>query len=318
MKKIISLLISLCLVFSIIAFGNVMRVSALTSGDYEYVKLSSTTAEITFYNGTDFDVVIPEYINGLKVVSIGDYCFENASVLSESRITSVTMPNSIISIGRESFRKCVNMTYIKLSNSLQVIGESAFWNCGLKSVVIPASCHTIEYGAFEECEYLKKAVIYPTTTSIGDQCFNIGLGDWNGNLTIYGKSGSYAHKYAQVKEIKFKNIYKPSKPAKVSVPVLKSSKKKTVSVKWKKISGVKYKIAYSTSKSKLAALRSGSISASGVKVLDSTSVSKNISKLKSKKNYYFKVCAYKTYYNTSDKTYYVLGSWSSTRSIKVK
>lgn len=101
-------------------------------------------------------------------------------------------------------------------------------------------------------------------------------------------------------------------PVKVGNVKLKAAKKK-LTVSWKKQAGMKYKVAYSTSKAKLAKLKNGKVSAKGVKVVNATTTKKVIKKLKSKKKYYVKVCAYTTV--NGKKTY---GKWSAVKNKKVK
>ena len=110
--------------------------------------------------------------------------------------------------------------------------------------------------------------------------------------------------------IKGKGSYMGSKiinfyivPKKVTISSVKPGKKQ-LTVKYKKVTGASgYQIAYSTSKSK------------GFKYItvNSKTASKVIKKLKSKKNYYVKVRAYKM---IGKKKYY--GSYSSIKSVKVK
>ena len=92
-------------------------------------------------------------------------------------------------------------------------------------------------------------------------------------------------------------------PKKVTISSVKPGKKQ-LTVKYKKVTGASgYQIAYSTSKSK------------GFKYItvNSKTASKLIKKLKSKKNYYVKVRAYKT---VGKKKYY--GTYSKLKSVKVK
>lgn len=88
--------------------------------------------------------------------------------------------------------------------------------------------------------------------------------------------------------------------------------KKQLTIRWKKQSGVKYKVAYSTSKAKLAKLKNGKTKAAGVKVVTVTKNSVVIKKLKGKKKYYVKVCAVSTGANGS------YGNWSGIVSTKTK
>ena len=96
---------------------------------------------------------------------------ENA--FADSTISSVTIPNSVKTIGSWAFSGCVNLRTVTLPASVTEIGEGVFGGCtNLTSVRIPASVKTIQKWAFEGCEALtdvyydgseadwKKIVIY--------------------------------------------------------------------------------------------------------------------------------------------------------------
>ena len=89
-----------------------------------------------------------------SVTSIG------ASAFYECRsLTSVTIPNSVTSIGASAFYECRSLTSVTIPNSVTSIGNSTFRNCSrLTSVTIPNSVTSIGYNAFYNCESLK--VIY--------------------------------------------------------------------------------------------------------------------------------------------------------------
>lgn len=95
-----------------------------------------------------------------------------------------------------------------------------------------------------------------------------------------------------------------SKPAKVSISSLKSTKSKTMVLTWKKITGAKgYQVVYSTS-SKFT----------NVKRTYSTTLRKTVKSLKKGKYYYVKVRAYKK----DAKGNKIYGSYSAVKKVKVK
>ena len=52
-----------------------------------------------------------------------------------SSLTSVTIPDSVTSIGTNAFRECTGITSLTISNSVTTIESAAFWGCtGLTSI----------------------------------------------------------------------------------------------------------------------------------------------------------------------------------------
>ncbi len=92
------------------------------------------------------NVVIPESVTikgkAYPVTSIGDNVFNGYSGL-----TSVTIPNSVKSIGSQAFGN-TGLTSITIPNSVTSIGGNAFWCSALTSVTIPNSVTSIGRHAF--------------------------------------------------------------------------------------------------------------------------------------------------------------------------
>ena len=105
---------------------------------------------ITDYIGKAKNVVIPRKIKNRKVVRIGlDAFYYN------EKIISVTIPNTVTSIGGEAFGECYNLKNIILPNSLKTIGWFAFEYCTkLETIDIPKNVKSIGCGAFSECDSL--------------------------------------------------------------------------------------------------------------------------------------------------------------------
>ena len=98
-----------------------------------------------------------------SLTSIGDYIFSGCYAL-----TDVSIPNSVTSIGKGAFRGCQYLSSIAIPNSVTSIGESAFSSCdGLTSITIPNSVTSIGKSAFFNCLNLTSAIIANDDTNRG-------------------------------------------------------------------------------------------------------------------------------------------------------
>jgi len=112
----------------------------------------------------------------LPVVGIGQNAFQSFSY--NSVITSVSIPNSVTSIGNGAFFGCASLASVSIPNRVTSIGQNAFSSCtSLASVSIPYSVTSIGNGAFSDCTSLASVSIPNSGTSIGSGAFtNSGLG----------------------------------------------------------------------------------------------------------------------------------------------
>lgn len=95
-----------------------------------------------------------------------------ANYLAYSKLTSITIPENITSIGRCAFSGCDSLTSITIPDSVTSIGSAAFENCsGLTSIVIPDSVTSIDHWAFQYCTGLTSATIGNGVKSISRYAF---------------------------------------------------------------------------------------------------------------------------------------------------
>ena len=123
-----------------------------------------------------------------SVLYIGSYAFDRCGLISVTignsvtsigyaafigcnSLTSVSMGNSVVSIGSSAFAGCGNLNSFVIPNSLTTIGESAFYSCGLDSIIIPNSVTSIGVSAFSCCNNLSYVELPNSITTIEQDVF---------------------------------------------------------------------------------------------------------------------------------------------------
>lgn len=100
------------------------------------------------------DIIIPAEIEGYPVVKIEDAAFKY------HKITSVAIPEGVVSIGKEAFHYCDLLTTVSLPSTLETIGDYAFYKCiKLTDITLPNNLKTIGEYAFSGCEELASVAI---------------------------------------------------------------------------------------------------------------------------------------------------------------
>ena len=121
----------------------------LSSGEEGYVVIG--------YEDGISSLVIPESIDGVPVVAIGERAFRDCSSLSGD----VVLPKSIVAIEKEAFMNADGLNgRIYFPQSLKVISDRAFYGCqSLQGdLIIPDSVETIGDEAFSYCTGIGSAV----------------------------------------------------------------------------------------------------------------------------------------------------------------
>ena len=99
-----------------------------------------------------------------KVISIGSWAFEQCTSLSE-----VILPEGFTTIGDNAFNYCSSLKTIQLPKTVSSI-SNAFAYSGLVEIEIPERVTALS-DAFNGCSQLKNVILPPTITSIGDNTF---------------------------------------------------------------------------------------------------------------------------------------------------
>jgi len=136
-----------------------------TEPEISYFFFDKPTNTITGYdpNGPK-DVVIPNTIDGALVLHIGDEAFVN------SQITTVSLPNYLISIGASAFRSNL-LESLVLPDTVEIVGDLAFSDNELNNITFSNSLRVISDGAFS-INNLEHINLPPLLETIGASAFH--------------------------------------------------------------------------------------------------------------------------------------------------
>ena len=206
MKKLLLILLSLCLLLMLVSCGETVSVTGATvdeNGDLIVTFSDGSTQnagkvkgedgkdgaatdvenplELDFYPLPDGtwavsagksiyleEVTSPATYKGKTVTYIGNSAFSGCSSLA-----SITIPSSVTSIGDYAFSRCSNLETITIPSSVTSVRAYAFNGCSsLSSIIIPSSVTSIGYGTFTGCSSLETITIPSSVTSVGDYAFS--------------------------------------------------------------------------------------------------------------------------------------------------
>ena len=163
------------LTLSSIASMEVDGVNTTVATGYTFTTTGKHIVKFTF---TDNTVITPSAFRGC------------------SGLTSVTIPDSVTTIGYQAFNGCTGLTSVTIGSGVTAIGQSAFNGCtGLTSVVIPDSVTSIGQYAFNGCAGLTTVTIGSGVTTMGDDafsyCYSLTSVTIRSGVTSIGKEAFY-------------------------------------------------------------------------------------------------------------------------------
>lgn len=166
MKKIFLTFIGICLLAGIKALPTLAATTGTDANGFSWQSDDGVNCTITGYTGSSIYITIPSTINGYIVTGIGNNAFK------EKPIASVTIPNTVTSIGGFAFYYCSSLQNVYLPDSVTSIGNSAFAYCIiLPNITLPANLSTIGMCAFQDCKAFTGITIPSSVTSIEGYAF---------------------------------------------------------------------------------------------------------------------------------------------------
>lgn len=185
-KRLISLLVAVCMMITMLPLSAVTAFAADTSTvltaivdgyKYEYkVNADGATATITDFRGpvdpaktpAPYDIHIPSELGGYPVTGLGTYSFSGyldaSPYLHNSyqigrNIRSVDIPQGVTSIGNHAFEECFALEEVTIPQSVTSIGDVAFGCCKFTTLSLGENIETIGGGAFWHCSNLSEITI---------------------------------------------------------------------------------------------------------------------------------------------------------------
>ena len=197
-KRLISLLVAVCMMITMLPLSAVTAFAADTSSstkqeaqngymyaykvneDGETVTITKVLGPVDSTNHGPYDIEIPTELGGCTVTGLGEYSFSGYLSAAQSHepyqfgrnIRSVTIPQSVTSIGDYAFTDCEELNSLTIKDAATSIGNSAFAECyKLTTLSLGEKITTIGRYAFSECHTLNNVTIPPSVTSIGNSAF---------------------------------------------------------------------------------------------------------------------------------------------------
>ncbi len=120
-----------------------------------------TITGLTAYGKDKTELIIPSEINGVKITAIGEGAFYNCASL-----TSVTIPNSVTTVGFRAFGSCSKLVYNE-EKGLKYLGNpdnpylylADTANTSIATAQINNRCKLIDNSAFRNCSLLENVSV---------------------------------------------------------------------------------------------------------------------------------------------------------------
>ena len=119
------------------------------------------------------NVVVPEGIKYIGADAFNAYSTQTPNNMET--LKSITLPESLVSIGKTAFRACKSLKSITIPKNVSEIGGGAFSSCSsliTAEILGPVKELTGTTGVFLGCAALKNVTLPDTLTSLGNGAFN--------------------------------------------------------------------------------------------------------------------------------------------------
>ena len=140
-----------------------LRESILSSANHDDKEATVYIGMELKHNDLSYWYKFEHIILGESIKELEDFALSTEN----SYVKSITLPNTITSIGESAFAGCSKLESINIPSSVESIGKNAFWECSsLKSINIPSKVQDIYLNTFSGCSSLKTLIIDDRSTTL--------------------------------------------------------------------------------------------------------------------------------------------------------
>lgn len=165
-----------------------------TSADDFTTEVVDGGISLSKYNGTDEIVVIPEKIDEMPVVAIGEVCFAN-----NEDIKAVIVCDNVKVLEENAFANCINLEIFISGKNVKTVENYSFINCqSLEYVELNEGVESLGRLCFMQTDSLTELYMPASITE-----FEHPFLASETNVTILCESGSAAETYAKENGIKY-------------------------------------------------------------------------------------------------------------------
>jgi type II secretory pathway pseudopilin PulG len=134
----------------------------------------TNTGTISRYLGGDVtELIVPDYINGVKVNSIIGDTVNHRGIVYDKVVQTISISEGITALYDYAFAYCKSIERVNLPNSLISIGANVFSTClNLSSINIPNNVTSIGASALSTCPRLVNLTIPNRITTLEAYCFS--------------------------------------------------------------------------------------------------------------------------------------------------
>ena len=148
---------------------NATNVSYISIGTNIFQNAGQAGSTVTANIGANIQRIPVGLFQNSKITAV-NFLGNNVHTIDMSafyncRLTNITIPSSVTSIGLNAFSNCTNLTIVTFApdSQLQSIGNSAFNSTALTNITIPASVTGIGSSAFSGCANLTDIAVAPNS-----------------------------------------------------------------------------------------------------------------------------------------------------------